>query len=128
MTERKLDRWQDDTGWPTDDYFAAVAGRLTDPTTPVLSWHHDEPWEGAVELAEDGVPAGWDEAHLAWRVEQDCEPTHADDYAGEGWYLLLTRTNDSGQESHTIRSLNVAYLAEPLDVAQAARTLLRGGS
>lgn len=122
-----LDRWQAATGWPQDDYFAAVAGYLTDPTTPVLSWHHDEPWEAAIEMAEDGVPTGWDEAHIAWRVDEDCEPTHCDDFTGYGWYLILTRTNHHGQDSHTTQSLNLAYMAEPRDVAQAARTLLGGG-
>lgn len=125
MTEHTLDRWQDIKGWPTSDYFAAVAGYLADPTTPVASWHHDEPWEAAIEMAEDGVPDGWDEAHLAWRVDEDCEPTHADDYEGYGWYLLLTHTNVSGQERRLIRELDVGYLEEPRDVAQAARALLR---
>ena len=119
-----LDHWQQTDGpargFPTATYFEAVHDALVDLGIQPESWFQGDPWEGAVVLDEDSLAntraQDYDEVTVAWRVEQDCEPQHADDFDGEGWYLVYVRgDNRQIREFDTL----LPYLAEPKQVAEA---------
>lgn len=128
-----LDRWQQPEGpakgFPKSDYFKAVHDALAGVGILAESWWSGDPWEGAIVLAEDALDgtraADYDEVVVSWRVEQDCEPTHADDFDGDGWYLVYTRG-----DNHQIREFAtpLPYLADPDQVAGAARTAIGAGT
>lgn len=124
MTE--LDLWQQPTGFPRADYFETVHDALKTTGITPEAWWQGDPWEGAITLDEDTLAgtryAGCDEVVVAWRVEQDCEPKHADDFEGEGWYLVTAR----GDNRNVVDLPDLPYLAEPDEVARVvAEQLVR---
>ncbi|MFC5724145.1 hypothetical protein ACFP1Z_28660 [Streptomyces gamaensis] len=121
-----LDHWQQPGGWPRDDYFKAVHDSIAAMGIQPEDWWQGDPWEGAIILGEDALTGtrfqGYDEVVVSWRVGQDCEPRHADDFTGDGWYLVIARA-----DNRQVRELaRLPYLAEPEQVAEAVRTALTG--
>lgn len=128
MTE--LDRWQQpDNGFPTLDYFKAVAGALEAAGIRLEDWHNDEGWVAAFAVDRDqidpdgGVDKPQRGAFLAWRCGEDDDPKHADDFTGQGWFWCPC--TDADQRGDYLVSLSLSYLAEPADVAAAFLAVLR---
>jgi len=124
-----LDHWQQTNGpakgFPTSDYFKAVHDAIAARGIQPENWFQGDPWEGAVVLDENSLTntraADYDEVIVSWRVEQDCEPKHPDDFDGYGWYLVYTRG-----DKHQVREFAtpLPYLAEPEQVADAVSAVL----
>ncbi|WP_327359722.1 hypothetical protein [Streptomyces sp. NBC_01304] len=119
----ELDRWQQPDGFPKDAYFKAVHDAIAAHGTPPESWWHGDPWEGAIILDGESLAGtgatDYDEVVVSWRVDQDCEPRHVDDFEGSGWYLVMIRGENRQVRDFTT---SLPYLPEPEQVAQAVAT------
>lgn len=126
-TTTALDPWQQPDGWPKDAYFQTVAAALETAGIPVEDWWRDEDWDAAFTLAEtafrDGPLSDYAEITLIWRVQEECEPKHADDFEGLGWYWVPSRDPQAALGERA-ESLSLPYLAEPEQVAAAVRKIV----
>lgn len=124
----ELDLWQQPNGWPRDAYFETVHDALVATGIKPDDWHHAEPWEAAIVLGADALKGSrferYDEVVVSWRVDQDRDPKHVDDFDGEGWYLVLSR--DGNQQIRDLPGL--PYLPEPDHVAHVVAEKLHGGA
>lgn len=125
-----LSRWQQADGFPAKAYFQAVAKALEDAGVTVAGWDIEEPWEVTYEIARDVVAAGplaWAEhgLYISWRCDERDEPKHADDFSDLGWYWVpYTKRGALGDFA---KEFDLAYLAEPGEVAAVVAGLVKGG-
>lgn len=124
-----LSRWQQEDGFPSKAYFEAVAKALEDAGVTLAGWDIEEPWEVNYEISPDVVASGpqrraVEGLYVSWRCDEADEPEHADDFSGLGWYWCpYTKPGAGGDFA---KEFDLAYLAEPGEVAEAVAGLVKG--
>lgn len=124
-----LSRWQQADGFPAKAYFEAVAKALEDTGVTLEDWNIEEPWEVNYEISQDVVATGpkrWavEGLYVSWRCDEADEPEHADDFSDLGWYWVpYTKRGALGDFA---KEFDLAYLAEPDQVAAAVAGLVKG--
>jgi hypothetical protein len=90
------------------------------------SRHNDYDREEDWEVVARG-PVAWADLGLfiSWRCGETDEQQHADDFTGLGWYWVpYTKPGAPGDFA---KGFDLAYLAEPAEVAAAIWALVLGG-
>ncbi|MBF6333479.1 hypothetical protein [Nocardia transvalensis] len=125
----RLNAWQRQDGFPCDKYFEEVAAAFERAGIGIEDWWRDEDWDACFVLDPaayaDGPLDNWQTAHgltVTWRTQETDNPTHADDFSGQGWYYV-TYSRPHALGDH-VGELNLPYLAEPAAVAAAVATLI----
>lgn len=118
-----LDHWQQPNGFPTLDYFRAVAEALEAAGITLESWHNDEGWDAAFTVDRNLIdPDSGNRpqrgAFLGWRCGEYDDPQHADDFTGEGWFWCPSTDADKPGD-YVVKLRELPYLAEPAQVAAA---------
>lgn len=125
----QLDPWQRPDGFPSDTYFKAVVDALNAAGIPVKHSSREEDWEFVIELdpsAYASGPLSWAEhgLYVSWRCDDECEPGHADDFDGLGWFWVpYSRPHTAAGDF--VRQFPLPFLAEPGEVAAAVAALVR---
>ena len=129
-----LSRWQREDGFPSDEYFIAVTAAIKARGIPLIDPEREEPWDWAAEVDEAIVATGpmaraKHGLFLKWRCDQEDEPTHAEDFTPihqlyTGWHWVSC--SKPGALGDRAENFDLAWLAEPDEVADAVVDLVRG--
>jgi hypothetical protein len=121
--------WQREDGFPSDDYFEAVATALTAAGISVASWWRDEDWDVAYELApeayQDG-PLKWAKhgLYVSWQCGEEDKPAGPGGFTGLGWYWVPYTKPDTALGA-LAQEFRLPYLADPDRVAAAVAALVQ---
>lgn len=130
-----LSHWQRGDGFPSDAYFTAVVDAIQARWVLVADWWRDVDWGWTAEIARESYldgPVGYAEHGLfiGWRCDEMDEPQHATDFTARGevntgWHWVPH--TKPGALGDFIREFDeLAWLAEPEEVADAVADLVRG--
>jgi len=126
----KLSKWQREDGFPSDEYFDAVLAALEEAGVGVVEANREDDWEYNVELDPDTYLGHWGRAaahglYVSWRCDEMDEPQHEDDFSGWGWYYVPYSREGEALGDYA-KSLDLAYIAEPREVAAAVQDVATG--
>lgn len=123
-------KWRREDGFPSDAYFDAVDAALAGAGVPACDYNREEDWEVNYQIDPEVVargPAAWADHGLfvSWRCDEHDDALGPDGFTGLGWYWVpYTKRGALGDFA---KGLDLAYLAEPSEVAAAVRALVLGG-
>lgn len=131
MPDLKRSPWQREDGFPSDAYFDAVISAIESAGVEVGEGNREEDWEYNIELHPDSYLGHWGRAaahglYVSWRCDEMDDPQDQDDFTGWGWYFVPYSREGEALGDYS-KSLNLPYLAEPGEVADAVKTLVTSG-